>query len=382
MSRELIDLLKDRLKIPAEKKGEDSKFTYTDFKPLNSSLAHLPPIEEDLDQESWETVAGSHKKTHSWDALNSNYFIRKSKSQSFIEAVKRVQGKNFANNFQLTELGAVSNEINYIFDETEEVKSAAMIFFKGLFKNEEAKKIIEETLEDVEKNPKCLLFALAKNTESRFRCYVTLSGHFPSPAKIEKLNHIFLEICIALNFKPENNILFQFRNNKSIIQVNNMLYELKSTADLLVMPCSEKTMTSLLAKKFFKYGNAMKVTGMVAVHLKFYPSTIPSAPFTIKSIPACYHCQSLKINMIKIWLIAQRSGQMIIEYMRNHGVLDKEIRQFNERFAEKNQTFFELINTKLLKTNPQEKITSTHLFDSPDINSEESPDMVAVMKTK
>ncbi len=384
MNRELIDLLKDRLKIHPGKKGEDSKFECEDFKPLNSSLVHLPAIEEDPDQNSWETVAGIHKKAHSWDALNSNYFIgkSKSKSQSFVKAVKKVQAKNFTKNFQYTELGAVSNETDYIFHETEDVKSVAMVFYQELFKYVEAKKIIAETLEDGEKNPKCLLFALAKNTEPKLRCYITLSGHFPSPARIEKLNHILFEICVALNLNPANKIIFQFRNNKSIVQVNNILHELKATADSLVMPCAEKTMTSFLAKKFFKYGNAMKVTGMVAVHLKFYPDTPNSGSFQLKAIAACYHCQSLKGNMIKIWCIAQRAGQMIIEYMRMHGVLDKEIRQFNEKFAEKSKDFCELINTKLLKIHPGEKITNTQLFDSPDINSEESPDMVTVMKTK
>ncbi len=373
MNQDLIELLKDRLKIPIKKKDADSEFACDALNPLSSSLVHLPPIEEDQDQASWETVSGTHKKAHSWGALNSNYFVGKSKSQSFVEAIKKVQNKNFTKNFQYMELGVVSNAANYIFDETQEVESAAMIFFEELFKNEEAKKIIEETLEDENKNPKCLLFASTKNTEHKPRCYITLSGHFPNPERIEKLNHILLEICVALNFNPANKVIFQFRNNKSIIQVNNILHELKVTADLLVKPCAEKTMTSFLAKKFFKYGNAMKITGMVAVHLKFYPSTKPSLPFMINAIPACYHCQSLKINMIKIWCIAQRAGQMIIEYMRNHGVSDKEIRQFNERFAEKNQPFFELINTKLLKIHPKEKITSAQLFDSPDINSDDSP---------
>lgn len=323
-------------------------------------------------EEEWQLVPSTAKKRHSWDNISSTVFAPKPKYQIFKEAVQKFKKLDDYAEIYFHQLGKVFKDDKFsVFNNTETVSRAAGYFFNALFQIPEAHEIIN-SINETQVNPKCLLFCVAKNTEGTPRCYITLSGHFPSPAMVQKLNIILNAITKDSN-KKQTDFLFQFRDNHCILDINTLyagLHQFPSQTEQFKQPCAEKTMTSFLSKKFFKYGYAMKVQGMAACHLKFYSPISKKAPFSLQFIHPCEkYCQHLTYNMLQIWSVAQLAGQSMIGYLRKRFFSDQEIRQFMECYAEKDPDFFHLINSKLNKKRPEDKITGAHIFDSPDVTS-------------
>ncbi len=346
-----------------------------DVLPLQASLQPFSKSEqkgEEENEEDWQLTPSTAKKRHSWDNISSTVFAPKPKYQIFKEAVQKFKKLDDHAAMYFHQLGKIFRDDKFtVFNNTETTSRAVGYFFNALYQIPAAHDIIN-IINETQENPKCLLFCVAKNTEVIPRCYVTLSGHFPSPDKVQKLNVILNAITKDLNNK-QTDFLFQFRDNHCILDINTLyagLHKFPSNADQFKQPCAEKTMTSFLAKKFFKYGYAMKVQGIAACHLKFYPPFSKKARFSLQFIQPCEkYCQHLTHNMLQIWSVAQLAGQSMIGYLRKKFFLAQEIRQFMECYAEKDPDFFHFINSKLNKKYPENKITGAHIFDSPDISS-------------